>query len=295
MFKPKTKSEVPIVPVVPPGTGNRFYDALGIGFNIGLALIAIALVWDFWFGRPETNSIENAWLYLFTTGIGLSGVCWIGSSPLRRWLKTAGVCGIVVATVYNAIEISRSYDTDQRVLRPGRIDSGRFVHDALGLSFRVPNLRPLLNVSVSSSRPMERSAGKPTRLRYGEEATLFKLAAPDDPDGRSSPIRLSATPFRFSRLDIVVLQVRDNMATFASQPGERIARAISFRRVGKLDVMDFELMYEPKHILTRYVFVRSGSYLLTFVLRSPNEQDRELFDQFTASIRVTGHASHFDD
>jgi hypothetical protein len=274
---------------------DRVYKLLAIGFNLGLALTAASLIWSFWFGTPETAFTERIWLNLFCMGIALSGSCWVAGSSIRRSLKSVAICGIVAGTVCEGVESAREFDADARILQPGRIERVRFVHDGLGLSFAIaPGMLPITEVDVTTKDTGAAVSLRRARLRFDEEATLFKMASPTDPGGKSSPIRLQVKPFTYSRLDAIVLYVLNSQNRFAAQPGETLVRPLRCSRVGGLDVMDFELMRVPTHLLTRYVYVRSGSYLLNFVLRSRNEEDRLFFDQFVQSIRVRGHKTRFD-
>ena len=292
MAKPSEQTEFPPIPQAPAIREARRYTLLALGFNLGLTLVATSMVWELWFGKPFTTAFERLWLVLYSVGLGLSAWTWIASSTLSLWQRRALICGAFAIIGYAGMDSAREFDTDGQVLLPGRIVRDRFIHDGLGLSFMVsPNMRLLRDVSVTS--PFSGEGSSRNRLRFGEQATLFRMALPNDPEGKSSPIRLHLKPFQFSRLDVVVLQVLNQQTSSASKPGVRLVRPMHLYQLGRLDIAEFELMYEPKQILTRYVYLRSGSYLLTFVLTSPNAEDRTLFDDFIQSIQITLRATRF--
>lgn len=274
-------------PTVTPTIDSKVFGretVLSFCFHTGLILIAITLSWEFFFESPATITQERLWLILFGTGLVLTGCSWIAGSALPQWQKSLFICGIIAATLYGVLDFASQFDRDLDVLKPGRILRGRFVHEGLGLSFvAAPHLRPIQEVVVTNLATRETRTSDRSRLRFGEEATLLM----------SSPIQLHVTPFYFSRMDSVVIHALKSQTAFASQPGERLVSPLYYHRVGSLDVLEFELAHDSKQILSRYVFVRSGSFLLTFVLRSPDVKDREFFDKFVKSISITGRKTHF--
>jgi len=274
---------------------SRHDSLLEIGFQIGLALFVLAISWVLWLELPESFTPLAVWFVLLTLGIALAGVTWVASSNLS--IRTKAIASIAIMTV--AISTPTKYVmqriADQEILRPGRIERGRFRHESLGLSFNANAsmwLMPLLNVVVRQSNSQSIIFGD--RLHYGDEATLFRVASPNDPDGQRSPIILRVIPFRYSRLDDAVAHAVNTQAHFASQQGERLTRPVHRHQIGTLDVIDFELYFEPWKLHTRYVFIRSGSYLLLLELRSRNPQYRAEFDEFVKSIEITGRTTRFD-
>ena len=276
-------------------TTSRRDSFLAIGFQIGLALFVVSISWVLWFDVPESSAKLGVWLVLLTHGIALAGGTWIASSTLSRGTKGILIIAVLAVAISVPAKYYRQWIADRKILQPGRIERGRFRHDALGLSFKAPaSLTALLDVVVRHSDSDTKSKTSSDRLHFGDEATLFRLASPKDPEGKRSPIRMSVIPFRFSRVDMVVAHVLSTQANFASQPGERLIRPAVHHRVGKLDVIDFELYSEPQKFGTRYVFIRSGAFLLMFELRSPNPEDRTLFDEFVKSIEISGRTTRFD-
>ena len=268
---------------------------LPIGFHLGLFLITVALIWEFFFEPSKTAFGQQYCLWILCIGSALSGVSWIASSGLPKLVKPALIILLLLGTFWGGLVSTRDLISHRQILRPGRIDRNRFVHDGLGLSFRiVPGMQLLRDVIVTDTFGDTVDASKQPRLRFGQEETLFRMALPGDADAKACPIVLTIKPFRFSRRDVVVYQVLNNQTEFSSQPGERLVRPLRFHRIGKLDLIDFELAHATEHFLSRYVYLRSGSYLLCFILRSPNLEDRRLFDEFVSSIQIEGHATRFD-
>jgi|GEM_PF-3545204 hypothetical protein len=293
MSKQCEKTESPPILESPKNGAPRRYTLLALGFNLGLVLVAISMIWDLWFGKPFATALERFWLVLYSVGLGLSAWTWLASSTLPLWMRRALICGALALIAYGGVDSAREFDAEGQVLLPGRIVRDRFVHDGLGVSFKVPhNMRLLRDVSVTS--PYSGQDASRNRLRFGEQATLFRMALPNDPEGKSSPIRLHVKPFQFSRLDVVVLQVLNQQTGLASQQGVRLVRPMRLYQLGQLDIVEFEILRDPKPALTRYVYLRSGSYLLTFVLTSPNAQDRALFDDFIQSIQITHRTTRFN-
>ena len=268
---------------------------LPIGFHLGLFLIAIALIWEFFLEPSKTAYGQQYCLWIFCVGSALSGIAWVASSKLPRMVKPALMIFLLLATIWGGLISTRELSSYRQILRPGRIERNHFVHDGLGLSFRiVPGMQLLRDVIVTDTFGEVVDSSKQPRLRFGQEETLFRMALPEDTDAKACPIVLKVKPFRFSRRDVVVYQVLNNQTEFSSQPGSRLVRPLRFRRIGKLDLIEFELAHTTEHFLSRYVFLRSGAYLLCFILRSPNLEDRRLFDEFISSIQIKGQATRFD-
>lgn len=268
---------------------------LPIVFHLGLGLIAVALIWEFFLDPSKTPFGQQYCLWTFCVGSALAGVSWIASSGLPWIVKPALIIIILMLTFWGGLISTRDLSSHRQMLRSGRIDRDHFVHDGLGLSFRiVPQMQLLRDVTVKDQDGEPVDFSKQPRLRYGQEATLFRMALPDDKNATACPIVLTIKPFRFSRRDVVVFQALNNQTHFSSQPGELLVRPLHFHRIGKLDIIDFELAHTTEHFLSRYVYLRSGSYLICFVLRSPNMEDRRFFDEFLSTIQIKGHATRFD-
>lgn len=268
---------------------------LAVGLHVGLLLIATALIWQFFFEPARVVWGERFCILTFCCGALLAANCWITSASLPRTVKPALLVAVLIVTITGGVLATQDLVAHRQIFRPGRIERSRFVHDGLGLSFRiVPQMQLLRDVTVADSDGKSVDFLKQPRLRFGQEATIFRMALPNDPEAKACPIVLTIKPFRFSRRDLVVYQVLNNQTHFSSQAGERLARPVQFHRLANFDVIDFELVHVTEHFLSRYVYLRSGSYLVCFVLRSPNADDRRLFDEFVSSIQITGRATRFD-
>lgn len=268
---------------------------LAIGLQIGLTLFALTISWVLWLELPESTMMIAVWVVLVTLGIALAGGTWVASSNSSIRSKAIASFAVLIIAVSVPTKYVLQRIADQEVLQLGRIERGRFRHESLGLSFNANAsawLTPLLDVVVRHAT--SQSTISSNRLHYGDEATLFRLASPHDPEGQHSPITLRVMPFRYSRLDAAVAHAVDTQSRCVSQQGERLTHPVHRHQIGTLDVIDFELFYEPWKLYTRYVFVRSDSYLLLFELRTLNPQDRAQFDEFVKSIQITGRTTRFD-
>lgn len=275
-------------------------------FNVGMALFLFAECW-YHIDWPSRTATENAVkIFAIWSGLLLAGFAWLASSEIKFWQKVLNFALLFAITSSLSIEASREFNTDLELLKPGRIENGRFVHDSLGISFDVlPNWETNLQ-PVASQRVAERGSNSKSRstvdqrLHIGQPAVFFRMrsSVAEQRSGLGDPstvVQLMGGPIYFRSLPNVVAKILDIQQSYTRRPTVEMRRPVHFFQIGPLDVAEFEYWDKEQNVISRHVFVRSGPNLLDLSCKTNREEELARFDQIVRSIVITRRPTGFND
>jgi hypothetical protein len=203
-----------------------------------------------------------------------------------------------VVTGFSGINSARQFDKSIRVLTPGKLKQGRFVHEALGLSYaKPPNCQEDLQSRIIRYQPhrMQLNKSPPMRLLFGEMAVINTIVlAPQTNEADSIPsvihveLMLNRNPDETS----FFREVRQREAYFASVPNIHIVRQMHRSKIAGMDVLEFEFIEQKQQLISRQVNLRAGRYLLGFSINAFRDDDLRLFDEMLTSIQIDSPTSN---
>jgi hypothetical protein len=270
---------------------------LSLALNSGVALFVLGGSWCVMGGPSATPAGHWFKVLLVCAGANLAAAAWMAGAAIGGRWKLAIILLFLAASMTAGIDSALEFTADEEVLRPGRIEQGRFVHNGLGFSCPVFagcrfNMRPFLR--DGDGREGQRPARG--RLAYDEIAVFFQMVPKSTESGQPAwSIEVLGAPVRFSSYSATVGAILSKQAACLARPGTRLLRPARVIRAGEFDLAEFEFFQNDEHIFSRHVFARSGSYLLHIEMNTTDDRVRPLFDAFVKSLRMTRHPAKFDD
>src|SRR5262245_2645483 len=267
--------------------GHRFDFAL----QVCLFWLLAALVWCLLAPEPQT-----AWGYrlrLVSLGLSASLCCgfWLAGWHSARLTKCGAMAACLLAMLSAGIDSTRKFDAAGQVLARARVQEGRIVHEGIGLSYRLlPNLQ--VDLAPTITRSLSRRTGRsdsPPRLRRGEVANVCQMietASAKESGHGPAWIVLEVQRGRVANLNTFIRDVRREDAKWAALPNFTITRPTHLSRIAGIDMVEFEFVKEPQHLLSRQVYLRTETCVLHFLLNTETERDLPRFDEFLSSIRL---------
>jgi hypothetical protein len=267
---------------------NKWHFLRDLSFQLSLACLLVSAIFSLF--SPEAATLQSHVRYVLWSCLGCA-------VPVVYWVTISGVPGIVKPVMILFIAFfawaagQRSvseFDRSYQVLNPPEFQNGRFIHQALGLSYaKLPHFEENLvpRFFPSGTRPEESTRN---RLRKGERVLLNQMTLV-----RASPLRESApTMIHFEianfhpvSRETFVRDIRNHEANWRSRPTTRITRPTQGCWIAGRDMLEFEVLVTSLNVTSRFVHLHDGDFLLTFVFTTTREEDRPLFDEFLKSIR----------
>lgn len=270
---------------------------LALAFNLGVAMFVLTGIWVCLDGDP--GSAGEFWLKLglMAAAVAVAAPAWIAGSTVSRSLKTLLIGIVLAGTAYTCVAYARDFNRDSRLLEPGKIEQGQFIHEAIGLTFdTVPNASVRLLPQIINRNVGGKLRDRRSQLHFGEVAILLSQAAgPTDPNSKemSTSVDLRVEPYLFRPVHGVRTTVLELEARYAATKGVEILKPTRVYQRDQLDFAEFDISDEPNDVICRHLFARSGPYLLCFVMISRHGDNRALFDRVSQSIRISRHPTGF--
>lgn len=265
--------------------GHRFE----LVFQISLLLLLASIV--YYLLAPGATSVKEYFIRVFLIGVSSTFVLafWLILSSwksLNKWL-VFGLCELAVLAVSG--NMVRGFANDLHIVEPGRVHRGRIIHDALGLSYAVPpggriNLLPVVmgNPKESNHQLKDR-----TILAFGEMAIISRIVVSRSTrDRATTSIVIGVQYSPLADFNSLLLDVGRQEATWTANPNRKIVQKTHPVKTANIEAAEFEFVEEPQHLMSRQLYVRSGDYVLNFMLNTEDDADRSLFDKFLNSINL---------
>ena len=254
-----------------------------VSLQIFLAVSVAAALWQMLGTEPQTLwECRVKWglpglAYLITVAL------WFKSSHQSRLIKPLVMFGSLLVMLMFGLMIENDFVASDHVLVPARLKEGRIVHDSLGLSYAMfPQFRvnPQPIVTRSSEAAGDKRQIQSARLGYGDLAVLIRIvinSSTPGAGGSPSTIILEVQRDSLQDLNALVLGVRRNEARWKEVPHVRIVQSTHRISRAGLDMVEFDFVEEPQNLVSRQVFLRSGSFILNFMLNVVNAGGLGLF------------------
>lgn len=257
--------------------------------QISLTLVILGIIWQLIGSEAETLAEHRVRLFLLNIGIVWSIGSWLidtGIPKSAKWTVFA-VSALICAAL--AVHSSREFESALRVFQTPRINGQRIVHEAIGLSYARPsdfqlNLKPSMMRKLNSHPG---SGSNPARrLLYGEVVMLNQLTKPAPAGHSPTTINVIVGHELNLGLNGVVTEVKQIQSLFASSPHNRITRPVHLSRLGPYQTIEFEVVRSDGPTKSRYIFFRSGEYLINFAFSSDDDKEFPSFDEFLRTVRL---------
>ena len=279
------------VPVAMPAVASRGADWTHLTFQFGVLSLIVSSLWLMLGSDPSTTFDFSVRVGLFALSSSVSLLTWLASAPVktvRRLVVSVIIIGVILAGSTRAV---MRFDRTLHVLEPGVLSNGRIVHRSLGFSYpRLPHSQ--VNLTPKFTRKSESRRDDATldhRLRFGEVAFLSRMTYAQLPQEPVRPpwfILIEIQRDTTADLNEFIMNIRNNERHWAAVPNVRILRPTHSLRIGSLDLVEFDFVEEPQGLVSRQVYLKTGSLILNFMLNSEVSSDNRLFDEFLNGIRL---------
>jgi len=284
--KPSTAPDRREIHPVPDSTGSA---GTALALQLCLLLLLAALFWNLLGPEPQTAWTHRLRLAALILAACFSCGLWTVGWPRTLPFKLAIIAACLAATLSAGIASIRNFDAAGRILARAHAKQGRIVHDGIGLSYPLmPDFQ--FNLEPKITRSLSKRVGTESfpRLQLGEVAVVCEMIESTSSKETHGPawIMLEVQRGRIADLNTFVRDVRREELKWAEFPNFEIIRPTHLARIAGIDMVEFEFVKEPQHLIARQVYLRTDTCVMHFLLNTEVESDRPRFDEFLNSIRL---------
>lgn len=276
-------------PAVDSQNGRSFW----FDFSTQASFLVFFLSTSWYMFGPEAATRAENLVQLIVIGVSFltSAWMWLSATTVPRSYRLAILASSAVIVVLICLQLIAEYEESYRILKLARIENGRIVHDAMGLSYGLlsdwnPDLTVRMTMNANSTKIPEGRLAE--RLACGQSAVIGREIhhSPDSKNGIPSLITVEVEHDRSRVLNRFVRLVRSRELNLSTFPNIKLTQRTRDLQINGLHMVEYEFFEDRQKFYSRNVHLQAGKYILTFIMNSSVEADRERFDEFLRTIRV---------